>query len=106
VKITVFYGSPRKGNTYFATPHYGACAMTSLVLTVSSQEKIFNMFTTKWDKIPTTKQAKFEKRLRQSAKIFFKLPKTRPHISAVVFYHMSKMVVKKYVGKGNHPYKS
>jgi len=217
MKVTVFHGSPRKGNTYFATkifmgelsscgdvqytefflpealpafctgctlclsgflakcpnteyltpildtilqadalifttPHYGACSMTgamknlfdhldSLVLTVSPRAEIFNkkafilttgtgstaaikpikkvlkhwginrvsslglrMFTNKWDKMKQTKQAKYEKALRQSARKFYAAKKKAPYLSTICFYHMSKFIIKKFVGEGNYPY--
>jgi len=217
MKIAVFHGSPRKGNTYFATklfmdelsncgdvqytefflpealpafctgctlclsgllakcpnaeyvtpildtilqadalifttPHYGACSMTgamknlfdhldSLVLTVSPRTEIFNkkafiittgtgstvaikpikkvlkhwgmnrvsslglrMFTNKWDKMKQAKQAKYEKALRRSAQKFYVAKKKSPYLSTIFYYHMSKFILKKFVGEGNYPY--
>jgi len=136
----------------FATPHYGASSMPGamkslfdhidfLVLPVSPREEIFNkkafvistgtgsttavkpiiktlkhwginrvyslcirMFTNKWDKMPEVKQARFEKSLRQSARKFYEAKKKRPYLSNIFFYHMSKFVLKRYVGVGNYPY--
>jgi len=136
----------------FATPHYGACSMPGsmknlldhidfLVLNASPREEIFNkkafiittgvgttaaikpiknllihwginrvyslgfrIFTDKWDKMPEAKQKRFEKTLRRKAKYFYKIPKQRPYLSTIFFYHMSKFILKKYVGKGNYPY--
>jgi len=136
----------------FATPHYGASSMPSamknlfdhldsLVLPVMPREEIFGkkafvittgtgstaaagviskalrhwginhvstlsirMFTNKWDKMPATKQQRHEKLLRRVARRFYDRQKGRPHMSTVLFYYMSKFVLKKYVGAGNYPY--
>jgi len=57
------------------------------------------MLNNQWNKMPASRQAKFEKRLRVSAKAFYKSRKTLPHLSTVAFYHVSKMVVKKICGR-------
>jgi len=136
----------------FATPHYGACSMPSsmknlldhldfLVLTVSPRAEIFDkkafiittgsgstatikpikkvlkhwgvnrvyslgirMYTNLWDKMPMKKQEKWERSLRRSAQAFFKARKKRPYLSTILFYHMSKFIIKRYVGVGNYPY--
>jgi multimeric flavodoxin WrbA len=136
----------------FATPHYGACSMPAsmkslfdhldfLGLNLLPRAEIFSMkafvittgtgstaaakpikktlkhwgvnrveslgirmFTNKWDKMPKAKQIKHEKSIRQSARKFYKLQKCRPHISTILFYHMSKFVLKKYIGEGAAPY--
>jgi multimeric flavodoxin WrbA len=62
------------------------------------------MFTNKWDKMPKTRQIKYEKSIQQAARKFNVTQKCRPHISTILFYHMSKFVIKKYVGEGNAPY--
>jgi len=62
------------------------------------------MFTDKWDKMSEAKQSRCEKSLRQSAKKFYMVKKGRPYLSTVFFYHMSKLILKKYVGEGKHPY--
>jgi len=64
----------------------------------------FRMFTNRRDKMPQAKQARFEKTLRRSAKKFYKVPKGRPYFSTVIYYHMTKYILKKYVGEGNYPY--
>jgi len=64
----------------------------------------FRLLTDKWDKMPKSKQARFEKILRRSAIKFYKAPKKRPYISTIFFYHMSKFILNKYVGEGNYPY--
>jgi len=64
----------------------------------------FRMRTNLWDKMPESKQEKHEKSLRQSARKFFKTKKGRPYLSTVLFYHMSKFILKRYVGEGNYPY--
>jgi len=217
MKIVIFHGSPRKGNTYFATkffldeltkcgdaqylefflpqslpvfctgcqiclgnpheqcthsqyvapildailnadvmifstPHFGACSMSGsmknlldhldfLTLAVSPRAEIFNkkafiittgtgstaaikpiekylknwgvnrvyslgfrMFADKWSDMPKTKQTRFEKKLRRAAHRFYRVKKGHPYISTIFMYHMSKFVLKKYVGEGNYPY--
>ncbi|MCL2060608.1 MAG: NAD(P)H-dependent oxidoreductase [Oscillospiraceae bacterium] len=136
----------------FATPHYGASSMPGsmknlfdhldfLVLTVSPREEIFSkkafiittgsgsaaaigpikkvllhwgvnrvfsigirMFTNKWDSMSAEKQSRCEKSLRHKAIKFYNAKKRRPHCSTIAFYHMSKFILKNYVGKGNYPY--
>lgn len=136
----------------FTTPHFGASSMSSslknlldhldfLTLTVSPRSEIFRkkafiittstgstaaikpikkylmnwgvnrvnslgirMFIDKWDKMPVSKQAKFEKGIRKAAHRFYGAPKRPPYISTVFMYYMSKFIVKKYIGKGNYPY--
>jgi len=215
MKITIFHGSPRKGNTYtatsifmdelqkykdvsftefflpealpvfctgctlcfenkkcpntqyvipimeaileadalvFATPHYGACSMPAamkslfdhidfLVLNVSPRAEMFGkkafilttgagsaaaikpiknflkhcginrvysfairMFTSKWDKLPAIKQARYEKNLRKAARKFYKAKKGPPYISTIIYYHITKIILRRYVGEGNYPY--
>jgi len=62
------------------------------------------MFTDKWDSMPQKRQAKFEKKLRRSARKFYAAKKRRPYISTVFMYHMSKFILKKYIGAGKYPY--
>ena len=62
------------------------------------------LYTEKWEAMPEVRQAKFESKLRQSARKFFHAKKGRPYLSAVFYYHMSKFIIKKYVGEGNYPY--
>ena len=64
----------------------------------------FRMFTDKWDKMPSAKQARFDKSLRQAARRFYHVPKKFPYISTVFMYHMSKFILRRYVGEGNYPY--
>ena len=75
--------------------HWGVNRVCSLGL---------RLFTNKWDKMPKARQAKLEKSIRRAAGKFYKTQKCRPHFSTVVFYHMSKFVLKKYIGEGNAPY--
>ena len=63
------------------------------------------MFTDKWDKMPAKKQTKIEARLRRSASRFYHTPKRHPYISTIFMYHMSKLILKKFVGEGEYPYK-
>ena len=58
----------------------------------------------RWDKMPEAKQARFEKKLRRAAGRFYRARKGRPHLSAILYYHMSKFILKRYVGAGNYPY--
>lgn len=136
----------------FSTPHYGACSMPAsmkslfdhldfLVLNASPREEVFSkksfvlttgagtaaaikpirklllhwgmnrvyslgirLFTDKWDEMPTAKQARCERALRRSANMFYKAKAGRPYLSTIFFYHMSKFILKRYVGEGNGPY--
>ena len=62
------------------------------------------MFTNKWDKMPESKQARYERALRRTAQKFYRTRKGRPYLSTIFFYHMSKFILKRYVGEGNYPY--
>jgi len=62
------------------------------------------MYTNLWKKMPERKQKKVEKTLRRAAQKFYKTQKKRPYLSTVLFYHISKFILKKYVGPGNYPY--
>ena len=217
MKVVVFHGSPRKGNTYFATgifmeelsksgdvefvefslpkdlpvfctgctlclgglrekcpnekyvtpiidaiieadalvfstPHYGACSVPGsmktlldhidfLVLNAAPMDELFTkkafilttgagstaaikpirkfllhcgvnrvfthsirLFTDKWEYMPKAKQLRHEKALRRSASKFDKAKKGHPALATVFFYHMSKFILKRYVGEGNAPY--
>jgi len=78
-----------------ALKHWGINRVRSLAI---------RMFTNKWDKMPQAKQARHENALRRSAHRFYRLQNRRPYLSTIVFYYMSKFVIKKYVGAGNYPY--
>ena len=94
--ITTGTGSTDAAKTIVKTlKHWGVNRVSSLAI---------RMFTDKWDKMPKSKQDRHEKSLRQSARKFYRARKGRPHLSTVVFYHMSKFVLKRYVGEGNYPY--
>jgi len=136
----------------FATPHYGACSMPGamknlfdhidfLVLNVSPRPEIFTkkafilttgagsaaaikpikhalkhfginrvysrgfrLFAGKWDKMKQTKQEKYEKILRRSARKFYDAKQKSPYLSTILFYHMSKFIIKKFVGEEHYPY--
>lgn len=136
----------------FATPHAGASSMTAgmknlldhldfLTMTVAPRAELFGkkafiittgsgstsaikpiksclknwginrvyalgirMFTDKWDKMPEAKKAKCEKKLRRKANKFYRRSKGRPYASTVFMYHMSKFIIKKYIGEGAYPY--
>lgn len=62
------------------------------------------MLTNKWDKMTESKQQKFKNSLRRDAVKFYNAEKRRPYISTIFFYYISIFILKKYVGKGNHPY--
>ena len=64
----------------------------------------FKLFMDKWDRMPKSRQKRFEKMIQRKAKYFYNAPKKRPYLSTIFFYHMSKFILKKYVGKGNYPY--
>ena len=63
------------------------------------------MFVDKWDKMPIKKQAKCEKVLRRAADRFYATKKGRPYLSTIGMYHMSKFILKRYVGKDAYPYR-
>ncbi|MCL1820707.1 MAG: NAD(P)H-dependent oxidoreductase [Oscillospiraceae bacterium] len=62
------------------------------------------LFTGKWDNMSNEKRAKHERALRKSANKFYNAKKRHPHLSTIFFYHMSKFILKNYVGEGNAPY--
>ena len=62
------------------------------------------MFAHKWDSMPKAKQRKFERVLRRCARRFYNTPKGYPYIATIFMYHMSKFILKRYVGEGNYPY--
>ena len=136
----------------FATPHYGACSMPGsmknlfdhfdfLVLNVSPREELFSkkafiittgagskaaikpirnvlrhwgvnrvqslglrMYTNLWNRMPKARQEKYEEALRRSARKFYQTKKGRPYLSTIFFYHLSKFILKRYVGEGNYAY--
>ena len=137
----------------FATPHYGACSMSSsmkslldhldfLTLNVYPRAELFEkkafiittgagstaaikpirmflinwginrvnslgirLFTGKWDAMSDSKQARFEKKIRNAANRFYKAKKKRPYIKAIFMYYMSKFILKNYAGEDANPYK-
>ena len=217
MKVAVFYGSPRKGNTYkatgifldelskkgdvhctefffpkslpelctgcqlclgnpreicphsqhvspiyeaimeadalvFTTPHYGACSMSScmknlldhldfLTLTVAPRAGVFSkkafiittgsgstaaikpiakylrnwgvnrvksfgvrMFSNEWRSMPQKRQDALDKQLRRKAIRFYRAKKGLPHISTVIMYYMSAVILKRFVGEGAYPF--
>ena len=62
------------------------------------------MFTNAWDKMPAARQAGFENRLRRNARKFYNAKKKRPYLSTVLFFTISKFILKRYVGEGSYPY--
>ena len=137
----------------FATPHFGACDMSGgmknlldhldfLTLTVSPRKAIFRkkafiittatgstaaikpikkylknwgvnrvesygirMFTDKWEKMPSWQQTYFNFRLKIKAKRFFRLGIMPPYLSTIFMYHMSRFILKLFVGKDEYPYR-
>lgn len=136
----------------FTTPHYGGCSMSSsmknlldhldfLTMNIAPRPEIFRkkafilstatgsvaaigpikrflknwgvnrvytlglrMFTNKWSAMPAAKQAAFEKRLARKADRFYAAPIGRPYLSTIFMYHMSKFILRKYIGEGAYPY--
>lgn len=136
----------------FTTPHFGGCSMSSslknlldhldfLTMNVAPRTALFSkkafilttatgstaaigpirkflknwgvnrvyalglrMFTNKWNAMPQKKQAAFERRLRRAARQFYAAPIGRPYLSTAFMYHMSKLVLRRYVGEGAYPY--
>jgi multimeric flavodoxin WrbA len=136
----------------FSTPHYGACSMPAsmknlfdqldfLVLNVSPRAEIFSkkafiittgagtaaavkpikntlrhwgvnrvyslsirMRTNLWNKMPEPRQEKYEKALRVSARKFYAKQKGSPNLSTILFYQISKFILKRFVGEGNYSY--
>lgn len=136
----------------FTTPHFGACSMSGgmknlldhldfLTMTVAPRREIFGkkafiittgsgskaaikpikkyiknwginrvnatgirMFTDKWNKMPSKKQAKIEKALRKKARRFYRLKKKRPYLSSVFMYYVFRFIIKKYIREGNYSY--
>jgi NAD(P)H-dependent FMN reductase len=64
------------------------------------------MFTHQWDAMPEARKIKFEKRLRRFAKKFYAARKRKPYLSAVLFYHMAKFIIKRYIGEEHFPYEN
>jgi len=94
--ITTGTGSTSTGKTIIKTlKHWGINRVSTLGI---------RMFINRWDKMPATKQFKHEKDLHRCAQKFYRSQKGRPHLSNILFYHMSKFVLRKYVGVGNYPY--
>jgi len=136
----------------FSTPHYGACSVPGpmkslldhldfLVLNASPRDEVFTkkafilttgagtkaaikpikklllhwginrvyslgirLFTDKWENMPKPKQERYKRLLRRSAQRFYKAKKSRPCLSTISFFYMSKFILKRYVGEGNAPY--
>jgi len=64
----------------------------------------FRMFSDQWNHMPEARQARFKKHIRLTAEKLYKTPKGLPYLSTVFHYHITKMILKKYVGEGNYPY--
>lgn len=136
----------------FTTPHFGACSMSScmknlldhldfLTMNIAPRAGLFKkkafiittgagsiaaikpikkylrnwginrvyslglrMFIDRWDKMPQQKQIRFEKKLRSAANKFYHARQKHPYITTIFMYHMSKYILRKYVGIGEYPY--
>jgi multimeric flavodoxin WrbA len=64
----------------------------------------FRMFVDEWEKMPEAKQRKFETILRRDARRFFSAKLSNPYLGTVFMYHMSKFILRRYIGKGAYPY--
>ena len=64
------------------------------------------LFAVKWENMPAKRQTRLEKTLRCFAKKFLYTKKRRPYFSTILYYYMTKFVIKKYVGSGNFPYEN
>jgi len=62
------------------------------------------MRTNQWRSMPALRQTKVENALRKSARKLYHMRIGRPYRSTILFYHLSKFILKKYVGAGNYPY--
>ena len=62
------------------------------------------LFTDKWDGMRGGRRERCAQKLRAAARKFYQTKRGRPYLSALMMYHMSKFVLKRYVGKGNYPY--
>jgi len=62
------------------------------------------LFTDKWGNMPEARQQKFEKHIKHAAIKFYNAPKSRPYISTIMYYHMTKLILRRYVGEGKYPY--
>jgi multimeric flavodoxin WrbA len=62
------------------------------------------MLTNEWDKMPTAKQRKFEAVLHRDARNFYRAKRGKPYLGTIFMYHMSKFVLRRYMGKGAYPY--
>ena len=62
------------------------------------------MFTDKWDKMPTNKQKRIDRKLRKAANHFYRAKTKHPCIYSVFMYHIFKSVIRRYIGKGNYPF--
>ena len=63
------------------------------------------MFTDKWDKMSDAKQRRAENKLIKSARRFYKARKRHPYFKTVFMYHMSKFILKNFIGEEAYPYK-
>jgi len=64
----------------------------------------FRMLTDNWDKLKDKRKVKFSNDLKKAASKFYTAKKKHPYLSTIMMYRLNKHILKKYVGKGNHPY--
>ena len=62
------------------------------------------MFTNAWHKMPAKRQARFERKLSGAAKKCYRMQKRPPYLSTRFMYHLSKFILRRYVGEGEYPY--
>jgi hypothetical protein len=63
------------------------------------------MFTNEWNSLPDKRRRRFEMSLRDNARKFFSAKQRSASIYAIVFFYMSKFVIKKYIGADGYPYR-
>lgn len=137
----------------FTTPHFGGCSMSScmknvldhldfLTLNVAPRPEMFRkkalilstaagstaaigpirsflkncgvnrvdaaglrMYANRWDAMPASRRAAFEKRLRRAADRLYTVPLRTPYLSTLGMYYLSKWILKRFVGEGAYPYR-
>jgi multimeric flavodoxin WrbA len=62
------------------------------------------MFIDRWDKMSEAKKHKSDALLRKKARAFFHEKEHRAYFSTVLFYHMAKFVLQRYVREEGYPF--
>ena len=65
----------------------------------------FRMFTDRWKDMPVKRQLAFEKRIRSAARRFAALPQRPPYATTILFYHVSRFIIRRFVGEQGYPYR-